>query len=215
MTDLTKKEDCITLIGMPGCGKSTWVESYEDFFSVELISMDRELTRISRRHGVQMGADVDHPAYFPVLQIPPNLAPSTYQTSFDTYKHLADIAVHAKIVGQRMLSLKGETDKSTVVVDSTNLSRAKRAAIRDMLPSTHWDHYAVFFPCESFEEVLAVNEERQSRNKGILPDVLQDMYNLYLEESADFMTSKEAKGLYKEVWVPSFQAILHHGKVYD
>lgn len=215
MTNNIKKEDCITLIGMPGWGKSTWVDSYEDLFTVDLISMDRELTIISRSHGSRR----EYEGIDEVVQRARDRAgaptTSSYQTDFDTYKDLANIAVHAKMVGQRMCSLKGETDKATLIVDSTNLSKAKRELIRTTLPNTHWDHYAVFFPCESFEAVLAANEERQTRNKGILPDILKDMYDLYLAESADFMTSKEAKEQYKEVWVPSFQTILHHGKIYD
>jgi len=206
-TDNKAKEDCITLIGMPGCGKSSWVKGYNQNFSIDIMSIDKAVAYLSSNEN---SFDVE-----PMLNRTRNTIGATnYQENFNTHKDNANVYLHGKMVGWHIHKHKEPTNNETVVIDSTNLTKAKRAFIRESFPSTYWDHYAVFFPCESFEKVLQINSERETRGRSIMPDILKDMYEVYETEAKDFVTSEEAK-LYKKVWVPEFQNILHFGKIYD
>jgi hypothetical protein len=211
---------CITLIGLPGLGKSTWAHSFRPLgLDNQVISFDDLLPRNfggdslveNTYEGIPIGGILfDGESRRTNGSYQSGVA--SYQDSFNRNKVTADMKAHSAAFSARVTNC--QRLPCNVIVDSTNITKVKRKYIRSFFPSTVFEHYAVFFPCISWEALCEINNERMARNRSISPEVLKIMYDTYINESSDFPSSVEAK-LYKEVMVPNFQNITNDGVFYD
>ena len=210
---------CVTLIGLPGLGKSSWAQSFRNAgLDHQIISFDDLIRVFSPENMISMGVpEMDIPSFGSSgrIALPRRDAPvrgTSYQDSFSRNKVLADTGAHALAFSSRISNYQALPHN--IIVDSTNVTRVKRRYIRDFFSPDVFDHYAVFFPCPSWEALCEINNERVARNRSISPEVLKIMYDTYIKEASDFPFSEEAK-LYKEVMIPNFQNITNDGVFYD
>lgn len=225
MTNNTKPV-CITLVGMPGCGKSTWVDGFRQTNGlVDVVSFDECLNYLLRN--LNRGYDDwDETPHRSIEQrIRANIEDMAYAEVFDRFKDLADIRIHAISIGltlgaRRIIrygSIIGGDDgpipNTNVIVDATNLSVSKRRHIQATFSPEVYDHHAVFFPCTSLNDVLNANIERQNIRRNLPVDVLEGMYRIY-EREASNMYENESH-LYKSIMIPKFQNRLEFGRIYD
>lgn len=197
-----KRPKCFTLIGMPGVGKTSWVEGYSREGDAVVIGIDRSIERISWRLN-SSGPATEFTTLSEIIS-----HSRSYSEMFSLLKYNADLHSHAMTI-----SLKGTNQD--VIIDSTNITLLKRKRIReDFFPKSEYDHYAVFFGSPSWDEIVAINNERRASLRDISTDVLAKMHEVFKAETENFLNSEEVKE-YVEVLIPSFHNNATCGELFD
>lgn len=136
---------CITLVGLPGSGKTTWRNSFLKSVAVgtywEVISMDDEIERVMDGR-------------------------LTYKEAFDAIKDEYSTLVAGKLAAAKLHGFN-------VIWDQTNVTKKKRQIIRNALPSHA--HYVVNFLDVPLTDILSRNEARKATGRNIPDDVLKLM----------------------------------------
>ena len=224
------KPYCVTMVGMPGCGKSTWVDYFKKRASnVQVLSMDNVLGSIlanssfitgvrhvsvlanervvTHANGIESRINIDDSDISSTIGYN---QPIGYANAFSEYKYELDSALSALALGLRV-----SNKKNPIVIDSTNLTKRKRALIREVyFPKDMYQHIAVVFKDTTWEQVIAKNTKRQEQNRGIPIGVLEGMYAVYTEEAIGFWETEEAQE-YTDIVFPTFQVRMEEDTIFD
>lgn len=141
------KPICITLVGMPGSGKTSWREGFvtnidypEDWV---IISADDMIEDYAEENGL------------------------TYKAAFDIMKDKANNHIAAAISSAKMCN-------KNIIWDQTNVTENKRKIIIKTLPG--YKHYLVSFLDVSYQTIMNRNAARVLHGRDIPSDIIDQMF---------------------------------------
>lgn len=147
---------CITLVGLPGSGKTSWrhgfVEALDKPSDWVVVSSDDMIEDNARERGL------------------------TYKASFDALKDRINAHIAASVSSAKM-------QKKNIIWDQTNLTRNKRKNIVRTLPG--YKHYLVSFLDIPTNTIFTRNANREAYGRDIPVEILKQMSESTCHEFGD------------------------------
>lgn len=155
LNDIKEVPELYVLIGVPGSGKSTWVEQHKASSAKEfaVVSSDAELERIASEKGLKY-TDV----YTDYIGLATSKAKQTFREAI--------------------------ASRSNIIYDQTNVSKKKRRGILQQMP-TEYIKVAVVFNTEDKEVQRRLIERAELTGKHIPDFVMKDMYGRWEAPTRD------------------------------
>lgn len=155
LNKITKQSELICLVGLPGSGKSTWINNFLKNKTEEyvIISSDNILEKIAQACGL------------------------TYSDVYND--HINNATSRMNVDAADAIS-----NRQNIIWDQTNLTQGKRKSILNRFPKTYYKR-AIVFSVEDEELHKRLNTREKATGKKIPSHVIKNMRESYQEPTKE------------------------------